>query len=87
MPKIRPKMSIHGWVPTVTNVPTPLTSRKKIPKTKWWMWRPPGVTLPGHQRTPRRIIRTLKRMNRKEPMKPSSSRKSGCLPGSWMWWT
>ncbi len=52
----------------------------------WWMCSPPGVMLPGHQRTWARIMRVLKRMNTKEVMNPTSSRNSGCLWASTMWW-
>ncbi len=45
----------------------------------WWMCSPPGVTLPGHQRTWALIIRTLNRMKTNEVMNPTSSRNSGCL--------
>lgn len=45
----------------------------------WWMCRPPGVMLPGHQRTLARIIRTLTRISTNDRMKPASSRNSGCL--------
>ncbi len=35
--------------PRSANAPIPPTSIITWPKTTWWMWTPPGVTLPGHQ--------------------------------------
>ena len=56
---------------------------RTIPKTRWWMWRPPGLTLPGHQDTlGLRISRVLMRMKPKETRKPSEEQQAGALPGA-----
>ncbi len=81
MPKASPRMS-HGAspLPRTANEPTPAITIRVCPKTTWWMCSPPGDTFPGHQLVPRRIIRTLNRMNRKELIRPTSRRNSGCRP-------
>ena len=43
---------------------------------------PPGSTLPGHQRTWARIIRTLNRMNRNAAMNATKKQNSRSLPAS-----
>ncbi|MFD0528481.1 hypothetical protein ACFQ1I_17935 [Kitasatospora arboriphila] len=83
MPKPNAR-TFHSWppLPRTVKAPTPQISTRAWPNTTWWMCRPPGVTLPGHQLVPRRIIRTLKRMKRKEASSPTSSRNSGSRPVS-----
>ena len=58
----------------------PATIIVTIPKTRWCRCTPLSLTtLPGHQGTlGLRISRVLMRMKAKEPMKPTSTRKSPC---------
>src|SRR5438093_4111420 len=88
MPKATALSWTHGacWVSAKPRVP-PISIRT-IPKTMWWMWRPPSVvTLPGHQGTRGlRIRRALVRMNRKETRKAAKRRRTDDWvdPEPWM---
>ena len=66
---------------TATN-PKPATNIAIMPKKAWCTCTPPGVTLPGHQLTSARIIRTLKRMKRKVRTKASNRKNNGRRPVS-----
>lgn len=67
---------------SITRPPIPPTHMNTSPKTTWWMWWPPGVTFPGHQRTWRRIMRTLNRMNRKVTMNAARKQNMRSRPVS-----
>ncbi len=83
MPNTAAPISAHGGLlPVGEASPSPPTIIRTTPKTTWWMCSPPGVTFFGHQETCARISRTLIRMKRNAPRKPSSRQSSGCLPGS-----
>ena len=56
----------QGSAADVEAATKPATIMKTIPKTRWWMCRPPGATFPGHQETSALIIRVLKRMKANE---------------------
>src|SRR5437764_12093222 len=78
MPKATALSWTHGacWVSAKPRVP-PISIRT-IPKTMWWMWRPPSVvTLPGHHGTlGLRIRRALVRMNRKETRNAAKTKRT-----------
>ena len=61
---------------------TPPTIMNTTPNTMWCTWKSPGVTLPGHQRTLARIIRTESRMNPKPATNATKKQNSGNRPVS-----
>ena len=75
--------SHHGLTSPIPNASVGAISISAIPNTRWWMWSPPVVTLPGHHGTlGLRINRVLVRMNRNEPRKPTKTRNTPSLPAS-----
>ena len=91
IPKSPAAISNQGLLGWIANAANPATIMKTIPKTRWWMCRPPGETFPGHQETSALIIRVLNRMKPNEssmqPRRISPARwsaVSSALP-PWIW--
>src|SRR5205814_450171 len=65
IPNPTAKISIHGSPGWRANSRNPQSIKRMTPNTRWWTWRSPLVTLPGHHGTfGLRIRRALVRMKR-----------------------